>query len=95
LATRLGVPVIDDLALLPGGHPGGICGLVGEAEPGDLLCTHGEVMNPVIADVRRLHPGAGSLDDEQLTAKGVVWQLELAPASVQVLLPLMACPDHP
>jgi phosphohistidine phosphatase SixA len=91
----------DDLA--PDGDPGRLRDLITALDATSAaLCTHGELMRPLLASLR----DAGTRivaqrdDDEWLLAKGTAWALTMDPTGAIVVLEhlaprtLPACPDH-
>jgi phosphohistidine phosphatase SixA len=91
----------DDLA--PDGDPGRLRDLITALDATSAaLCTHGELMRPLLADLR--HAGTRIVarrdDDEWLLAKGTAWALTLDPTGAIVVLEhlaprtLPACPHH-
>jgi phosphohistidine phosphatase SixA len=82
LADRLEIPVEPWDELRVDGHPGGLLGLLDEtAEPGEVICTHGEVMRPALDQLRaRGATLVGTPDD--LLAKGAIWHLDLDAGTV-------------
>jgi phosphohistidine phosphatase SixA len=77
LADRLGLAVEPWPELRPGGHPGGLLTLLAEtARRGEVVCTHGETMDPALEQLRR---GGATIvgDPAALLAKAAVWHLDL------------------
>jgi phosphohistidine phosphatase SixA len=95
LAGKLGLPVETTDRLRPDGYPGGLLALVDDdTMPGDVLCTHGEVMLPTLHELRSRR--ATTEDEDRLLRKGAVWELDLEPMSLVLHTPAATstCPDH-
>jgi phosphohistidine phosphatase SixA len=78
------VPVIDELS----------------AGPPTVLCTHGELMEPALGQLRARGLEVGDdLDDEALLLKGAAWQLDRRDGAWRLELvapvPIASCPSHP
>jgi phosphohistidine phosphatase SixA len=85
LAARVDLPVIGDETLAAGGYPDGLLALLARSgEAGDVVCTHGEVLRPALAELRR-RGAVQSGDDAALLAKGGVWELDLAGPELMLL----------
>jgi 8-oxo-dGTP diphosphatase len=98
LADRLGAGVVGTDELRPGGPSGGLLAwLARSAQGGDVICTHGEVMRPALAELRRLGAAPAGGDQRRLLAKGVVWELALSPLEMTAhrAVSPVTCPDHP
>jgi phosphohistidine phosphatase SixA len=96
LADRPGLAVLTTDELRPGGWPDGLLGwLETHAGPGDVICSHGEAMRPALGDLRSRGAAPTGHDDDALVAKGVVWELEIAPLALVAhdVVPT-TCPDH-
>jgi broad specificity phosphatase PhoE len=106
LARRLGLPVEADDALRPEATRAELDRLLTDVRattPDDadtVLCTHGELMRPLLADLRR----AGlplAPDDDHLLAKGTGWHLTFDAAghvtALDHIVPAATpgCPTHP
>jgi phosphohistidine phosphatase SixA len=77
LAARLGMAVEARPELRVGGHPGGLLTLLAEtAVQGEVVCTHGELMDPALEQLRR---GGATIvgAPDALLAKAAVWHLDL------------------
>jgi phosphohistidine phosphatase SixA len=77
LAHRLGLAVEPWPELRVGGHPGGLLTHLAEtAVKGEVVCTHGELMDPALEQLRR---GGATIDGDagELLAKAAVWHLDL------------------
>jgi phosphohistidine phosphatase SixA len=77
LATRLGLTVTSCPELAVGGHPGGLLTFLADtAVPGEIVCTHGELLDPALEQLRR---GGATIvgDAEALRARAAVWHLDL------------------
>jgi phosphohistidine phosphatase SixA len=82
LANHLGLPVDHHPALVEGAATAATVDLIGSAAsgPGDVvLCTHGDVLPPVLEALSR--QGA-DLDEPDKTAKGSTWVLEVEEGEV-------------
>jgi phosphohistidine phosphatase SixA len=77
LGHQLGLSVRACEGLRVDGYPEGLLALLKRAEPGDVLCTHGEVMRPALAELRRRGMVDANLPRDVVQAKGAVWELDL------------------
>lgn len=103
LAHRLGLPVEPLAALMPNGDSGHVGGLLAVAGgSAAAICTHGEVMRPLLASLREAGTAitAERQDDDWLLQKGTAWELTVDPAGAVVALahlapvPVPSCPAH-
>jgi phosphohistidine phosphatase SixA len=103
LADRLGLPVESIDALLPNGDSDDVMRLaVALDATAAVICTHGEVMRPLLADLRRAGTTitAKQDDDDWLLQKGTGWALTLdatgAIAAIDHVAPhvVHSCPLH-
>jgi phosphohistidine phosphatase SixA len=107
LARRCDLPVEPLPGLLPDGDPEYLRGLIAALDPGvsggaPVLCTHGEVMRPLLAIVRQSRGNIVAMrdDDDWLLRKGTGWELTLDGNGTIVTLrhraphPLATCPSH-
>lgn len=107
LAHRHGVPVEPLAVLLPDGDPEYLRALIAALDPrgsggAPVLCTHGEVMRPLLAIVRQAGGKIVAMrdDDDWLLQKGTGWELTLDGNGTIVTLrhraphPLATCPSH-
>lgn len=103
LGRRLGRKVEPVADLLPNGGGDAVWRLVAALDAtAAVICTHGEVMRPLLADLR----AAGATitakrhDDDWLLQKGTGWALTLDPTGAVVALdhlaphPVRSCPVH-
>jgi 8-oxo-(d)GTP phosphatase len=92
LAGRIAVEVEPDDVLRVDGFPGGLLALLDEAgAPGDVLCSHGELLRPALRELRR-RGAVGEWSDDVLLAKGSVWEIDPDGPSLVLLRPAPAPP---
>lgn len=79
LAARAGLPVVQTSSLRRDIELAEVIRLVlNPTNEGAVLCTHGEVMRPLLAWLRHMDVSlVAGADDEALMAKGTVWAVEL------------------
>ena len=88
LAARLDRDVLRCDALRANAYPGGLLLLLeNEAMPGDVVCTHGELMRPALAELHRRGAVPDVYADDDLLAKGAVWEMDAATMTLVRLLP--------
>lgn len=82
LADATGMPIETWTALAPHAGPRGLRSTLGHpAFDGAVLCTHGELLRPLLRTLRRRSPGGTSADQHgrRLLAKGSAWVLTIEP----------------
>jgi phosphohistidine phosphatase SixA len=103
LARALGLPV-EDAPLGVGGSEPGLFGVIRRADVADaVLCTHSELMAPLLAAIRRVRAPIDAVrdDDDWLLEKGTAWELAVAPTGAVTALrhivpeSLVTCAAHP
>lgn len=102
LALRNALPIEAAGLLSPDGSIARLLDVEGHALDGAVLCTHGELMESVLATVRqqRVPVQAERDDDDWLLAKGSSWLLELTAGGDVIALrheaplPLPDCAGH-
>lgn len=103
LADRLDVPVEPLATLLPNGDSERVIRLITALDAGSaVVCTHGEVMRPLLAVLRQagVRITAKQDDDDWLLQKGTGWALTVDPTGAIVALehrapyPLPMCAAH-
>lgn len=102
LARRLGLPVETSTRLAADADVDALLDLV--ADPlldGAVLCTHGEVMEPLLQSFRSqgMSVVAERTDDDWLLGKGTAWSLVVEDERVVSLthvapVPVADCPRH-
>ena len=84
LAARWGLSVVTDDSLTKEAGAGAVLRLLRHADPGDVLCTHGEVMGALLERLRfgrvEIHTGV-----RDVLAKGTLWELTLKHGKVRRL----------
>lgn len=100
LSAATGVPVQTDAALRGPNGKGLLERIEAPGTEGMVLCTHGEVMRPVLDALRR-DPGVTSdHSDDELLLKGAAWRLDRRPdggwhLDLLAPTPRLDCPHHP
>ncbi|HLM63073.1 MAG TPA: phosphoglycerate mutase family protein [Acidimicrobiales bacterium] len=104
LARALALPVEDGRELAVGGSDSGLFPVIRRPDVADaVLCTHGELMAPLLAAIRRVHARIHAVrdDDAWLLEKGTAWDLTVVPTgsvtALRHIVPeaLVACAAHP
>jgi phosphohistidine phosphatase SixA len=104
LARALGLPVEDARGLAVGGTDAGLFGVIRRRDLADaVLCTHGELMAPLLTAIRRVRAPVEAVrdDDDWLLEKGTAWGLTVAPTGAVTALrhivpeSLVTCAEHP
>jgi 8-oxo-(d)GTP phosphatase len=85
LARRLRLEPRPCESLRVGGFPDGLLALLARAVPGDVVSTHGEVLRPALRELRDQGAVTGDHDDDELLAKGCVWELDLTAPKLVLL----------
>jgi 8-oxo-dGTP diphosphatase len=76
LARRLGLGVEHDPSLRPDAGGRLLELLARTGRPGDVLCTHGELLRPALRALRRRGAVPPGERDQDLLAKGGAWALD-------------------
>ncbi len=76
LSEATGVPIEVEAGLAEGGDPEPIHDLLDRAEPGTLLCSHGDIVEALIG---RLAAEGTRLADGPAWEKGSIWELDRGP----------------
>lgn len=102
LARRLGLPVETSARLAPDADADAVLGLLADRRlDGAVLCTHGEVMEPLLGILRSQGASieAERTDDDWLLGKGTAWSLLVDDGRAVSLahlapVPVSDCPRH-
>jgi 8-oxo-dGTP diphosphatase len=103
LAARTGLRIELADRLRADADPDEVAELIVSLDEGTVLCTHGELMRPLLDRWRAARVAIESArpdDDEFLLGKGTAWTLEVDGGRVRRLrhhapMPVADCPTHP
>jgi phosphohistidine phosphatase SixA len=84
LSQTVGLPVRTSEHLLHEATPSDVFDLIARSGDGTVLCTHGEVMKPLLDDVRSRNIVVADRPRSQLLRKGTVWRLDLDAETLDV-----------
>ena len=86
LSVALGLPVETSDALRHEATPADVFELIARSGDGAALCTHGEVMEPLLGAIGREGFTIVDRSADQLLAKGAVWRLDLDARSLELAI---------
>lgn len=97
-AERVGLPILQTDRLAVPAHPTAVLDLLANQPGRTVLCTHGEVMAPLLPIFRGVgFTFTGAASDDEWLRKGVVWCIDREAMSLSCRVPeeLVECVRHP